>query len=176
MVRRIVTGHDDKGNPIIVSDGIPAVSSTSAHIPGSGRDLIWSTVYPAGPSIDPTPALTSVVPGPGQTVGLVISFPPDTAYTSPGIDFAAVGAEIADTLPGLAELFEADDPGAHQTPTVDYAVVLSGSVVLDLGGGRRTEVLPGDIVVQNGTRHAWRNPGTEAASVFFVLVGSERTV
>lgn len=176
MVRRIVTGNDDQGNPIIVSDGTPAVSSTSAHIPGSGRDLIWSTASPAEPGSDPTPTLTSVVPGPGETVGLVISFPPDIAYASPGIDFAAAGAEMFETLPGLAELFEPDNLGVHQTPTVDYGVVLSGSVVLDLGEGQRTELAPGDIVVQNGTRHAWRNTGSDAASVFFVLVGCEKTL
>ncbi len=75
-------------------------------------------------------------------------------------------------VPGLAELFEPDNPGMHTTPTVDYGVVLEGEIVLDLDAGETTLLRPGDVVVQNGTRHAWRNPGTRPATVFFVLIGT----
>jgi len=30
------------------------------------------------------------------------------------------------------------------------------------------------VVVQLGTRHAWRNPGDRPAQLFFVLIGAER--
>jgi quercetin dioxygenase-like cupin family protein len=62
----------------------------------------------------------------------------------------------------------------HTTPTVDYGVVLQGEIVLDLDNGETTELGAGDVIVQNGVRHAWRNPTTEPATVFFVLMGSER--
>ena len=60
----------------------------------------------------------------------------------------------------------------HTTPTVDYGVVLEGEIVLDLGAGESALLRAGDVVVQNGTRHAWRNPGTSPATVFFVMVGA----
>jgi quercetin dioxygenase-like cupin family protein len=60
----------------------------------------------------------------------------------------------------------------HTTPTVDYAVVLDGEILLDLDAGQTTLLLPGDVVVQNGTRHAWRNPGSTPATIFVVLIGT----
>lgn len=63
-------------------------------------------------------------------------------------------------------------PACTPPPTVDYAVVLDGDIVLDLDGGATALLHAGDIVVQNGTRHAWRNPGTRPATVFFVLIGT----
>ena len=56
-----------------------------------------------------------------------------------------------------------------------YGVVLSGEIVLDLDGGETAVLKPGDIVVQNATRHAWRNLGTEPATLFFVLIGAGGT-
>ena len=73
-------------------------------------------------------------------------------------------------FPGFAELFEPD--GMHTTVTVDYGVVLDGDIVLDLGDGETAKLQAGDVVVQNGTRHAWRNPGDKPATIFFVLMGS----
>jgi hypothetical protein len=44
--------------------------------------------------------------------------------------------------------------------------------VLDLDDGVTASLRAGDVVVQNGTRHAWRNPGPDPATVFFVLIGT----
>jgi len=33
---------------------------------------------------------------------------------------------------------------------------------------------PGDIVIQNGTRHAWRNKRAEPCVMYSVLVGAPR--
>ena len=125
---------------------------------------------PPEASADPTEALRSWVPGAGETIAQTVTFPPDSVYADPAFDFAAARAEQLTAVPGLAELFEADNPGMHTTPTVDYGVVLEGEIVLDLGAGE-SALRAGDVVVQNGTRHAWRNPGTGPATVFFVMVG-----
>jgi quercetin dioxygenase-like cupin family protein len=63
----------------------------------------------------------------------------------------------------------------HRTESVDYGIVLAGTVVLILDGGGETELHPGDVVVQRGTDHAWANPSDEPASVAFVLVGGRFT-
>jgi mannose-6-phosphate isomerase-like protein (cupin superfamily) len=62
----------------------------------------------------------------------------------------------------------------HRTRTVDYGVVLSGEIVLDLDG-EITTLRTGDIVVQNAARHDFRNPSSEPASVFFVMIGMDQS-
>jgi quercetin dioxygenase-like cupin family protein len=74
-------------------------------------------------------------------------------------------------VPGLAERFDPDDPGMHSTPTVDYAVVLEGEVWLVMAGGEGTLLRRGDVVIQNATRHAWRNRSERPATIATVLVG-----
>jgi quercetin dioxygenase-like cupin family protein len=76
--------------------------------------------------------------------------------------------------PGIAERFEPGNPGMHTTDTVDYVVVLAGEVWLELDDGQLTELRAGDTVVQNGTRHAWRNRSTEPVTLAVVQVGVAR--
>ncbi|WP_298500291.1 cupin domain-containing protein [uncultured Maritimibacter sp.] len=103
---------------------------------------------------------------------MVVTFPPDAVFGSEGFDFERAGAEHAVLSPGLAETFEPDNPGMHRTPTVDYVAVLSGRVVLELDDGATVALGPGDTVVQQGTRHAWRNPFDEPVSIAVVLTGA----
>ena len=48
----------------------------------------------------------------------------------------------------------------HRTITLDYGILISGSLTLILENNERTVLRPGDIVVQRGTLHAWENEGT----------------
>jgi quercetin dioxygenase-like cupin family protein len=57
---------------------------------------------------------------------------------------------------------------------VDYAIVLEGDVWLELDDGEEIHLKPHDVVVQNGTRHAWRNKGATPAKMAFVLIGAVR--
>ena len=173
MVRRVVTGLDEAGQPCIVSDGEPPVSDQYAHTAGFARSLVWRTGAP--PAAIAESAATNAgdyVPAPGETIALTVTFPPDAVFGDPGWDpMKAVGENLAMT-PGLAELFEPDAPGMHTTPTIDYVVVLDGKLILDLDNGRIVELNPGDIVVQNATRHAWRNPGDKPVTIFVSLMGA----
>jgi len=54
-----------------------------------------------------------------------------------------------------------DDPGMPPTETIDFEVILSGECILELDAGAEVMQRPGDTVVQNGTRHRWRNEGAE---------------
>ena len=51
----------------------------------------------------------------------------------------------------------------HTTDTIDFEVILSGEMILELDDGAETVLHPGDTVVQNGTRHRWGNRGNEPA-------------
>ena len=83
------------------------------------------------------------------------------------------GPELVEASPGIAERMEPDNPGMHQTPTVDYVTVVKGMVVLELDDGKAVELHPGDTVVQQGSRHAWRNPAKEPATISVVLLGAK---
>ncbi|HST85262.1 MAG TPA: cupin domain-containing protein [Kineosporiaceae bacterium] len=155
-----------------MSDGEPPISDKYAHTAGFARSLVWRTGAPPAP-VNETVATNaaSYVPGPGETIALTVTFPPDAVFADPSWDpIQAVGENFAMT-PGLAELFEPHAPGMHTSPTVDYVVVLDGKLVLDLDNGQAVELNPGDIVVQNSTRHAWRNPGDKPVTIFVSLMG-----
>lgn len=172
-IRRIVTGHDGEGRAIVAADGVPPRTDVFRHVPGMVSRLVWAT--PAAPALpyggdDPTPAVTSIVPAPGESRLLIVTFPPDSVFGSPGFDPQAAQRENLAISPGLAELFEPD--GMHQTPTVDYAIVLDGEVWLELDDGCAERLAQHDVVVQNGTRHAWRNKSTRPVTLAFVLIGA----
>ena len=73
---------------------------------------------------------------------------------------------------GLAAYLEPDAPGMHTTDTIDFEVVLDGEVSLELDDGVEVHLRPGDTVVQNGTRHAWRNHGDTTARLAVFLIGA----
>ena len=67
---------------------------------------------------------------------------------------------------------EPDAPGMHTTATIDFEVVLDGEVWLELDDGVEVHLRPGDTVVQNGTRHAWRNHGDTTARLAVFIIGA----
>ncbi|MCI0151409.1 cupin domain-containing protein [Paraburkholderia sediminicola] len=104
---------------------------------------------------------------------LKVVFPPDSVFASSDFDPGAAGAEYQAKLSGLAEAFEQDNPGMHRTDSLDYAVVLDGEIWLELDDSRETHLVQHDIVVQTGTRHAWRNRSNRSATMLFVLLGKQ---
>jgi hypothetical protein len=176
-IRRIVTGHNAQGQAIFVSDSAPPRTAVFKSIPGHACAQVWATSPGATlPHQDGDPTLErgALVPGPGGTSMLIVSFPPDAVMADPTRDPAVVGAELGPALPGLIERFEPDNPGMHTTDTVDYGIVLDGELWLELDNGAEKLVRSGDVVIQNGTRHAWRNRTDRLAKVAFVMVGRER--
>jgi Cupin domain len=172
-IRRVViTEHD--GKPVVASDGPSIRSHDFVHIQGMSESLLWST-RAADPIVDvPDQALRvrKRLPGPGETVFVVVRFPPDEVFRSSDFDAERASAEQRLVSPDLADLFDADGSGMHTTPTVDYVVVLDGEIWLDLGDGDPVHLRKGDTVVQNATRHGWRNLGTAPATLAVVMVGT----
>ena len=173
--RRVVVANTNRTSRV-VEDGVPPFSNEAVHTPGFASSLLWSTQ--AQPSstyngVDPTIGASTFVPGPGSTSLLMLTLPPDTIYLDPSYDPTAAGAEAVQNGPGLAELFEVDHPGMHTTPTVDYDVVIDGEVWLELSDGE-VHLRAGDVVVQHGTRHAWRNKSDKPTTILAVLIGERR--
>jgi quercetin dioxygenase-like cupin family protein len=68
------------------------------------------------------------------------------------------------------------EPGAaarwHRTDSVDYAIVISGEMWMELDEGE-VHLNRGDVVIQRGTIHNWVNRGTEPCIMAFVLIATE---
>jgi quercetin dioxygenase-like cupin family protein len=62
----------------------------------------------------------------------------------------------------------------HTTDGIDYVLVVSGEVTLELDDGERTVLRAGDVVIQIGTQHAWRNRGTGPCTIVGVAIGADR--
>jgi hypothetical protein len=174
-IRRVVTGVDAAGHSVVVSDAIAPRFHDFASIPGMSETLVWET-RPGEPipatATDTTLETTSLVAARGATQLKIVRFPPDSVFADPSFDPGAAASEQAAAQPGLAELFEPDAPGMHATPTIDYALVLEGEITLELDDEVLVPIARGEVVVQNGTRHAWRNLTSAPATVAFFVVGS----
>ena len=71
---------------------------------------------------------------------------------------------IVDMLPGGASPM-------HRSNSIDYGIVISGEVELEVDGAATKLLGPGAIVVQRGTMHLWRNRSTtETCRIAFVLI------
>jgi quercetin dioxygenase-like cupin family protein len=65
-------------------------------------------------------------------------------------------------------------PLMHRTQSLDYGVVLEGEIEMELDDGSVTLMRRGDVAVQRGTKHSWRNPSSTAwARMLFVLQDCE---
>ena len=174
QVRRIVTGNDNNGRAVFVSDGAPPWSKQFEHTPGFASTVVWTASPHRAPNsgADTSPQMTHFIPAPGESRFVTLSFPPDSVFADPKFDFAAAMKENAEESPGMGQYFEKDNPGMHATPTIDYGIVLEGEVWLELDDGKEVLMKKHDVVVQNGTRHAWRNKSDKPVKMAFVLIGA----
>jgi len=174
LPRRVVTGVRG-GRSVVVSDGAVPNAHHYTAIPGMMTSIVYATAAtPLLPQDDreTAPPGLRVPPAPGDTRLMIVTFPPDSSMSHPGFDPAAADAEQRTFIPGLAELFEPDAPGMHRTQTLDYDIVLDGEIWLELDDGETTHLRAGDVAVQCGTRHAWRNFSDRTATMCFVLIGA----
>lgn len=172
-IRRVVTGHDERGRAVVVDDAVVAPITLSL-LPGFETIELWHTnATPGMPDELGEAGAPRYFPPPGGTVLRVVTFPPDgSGMLAPDFDIAAAFDEANEKVPDLVAKLEPDNPGMHTTDSVDYGIVLEGELELELDDGATTTVLPGTIVVQRGTRHAWRNRTDRPARMAFVLVGA----
>lgn len=139
--RRVVTGHDANGRAIIRSD----MTFPLERIPSGDADfaLIWTTAAVPADNNDE-------IDGRDRPADLTLR----------GGSVIRVG----DLLPGCVSPM-------HRSNSIDYGIVISGQVELELDDGEMRLLAPGDIIVQCGTIHLWRNPSeTETCRMIWVLI------
>lgn len=165
-IRRVVTGHDLDGKAVVLIDGI-AGNARVRGASGLTSTLLWVT--------EETPAEISgradradrdigVAPPPNGSILRIVDFPPLPSENK-SIDHASVIREM-----GLAhDSQSARHPFTHRTKSIDYAIVLSGEIDMLLDESE-VHLKAGDVLIQQGTSHAWVNHGAETCRIAFVLI------
>ena len=175
--RRVVTGHR-AGKSVVLSDQRrqPYKFKTVA---GFEQTYMWSTngTLESDPNKVERELPKSALPPANGSILHVVTFPPArTAASSISDpwqpDPAQAAQEFLTRLPGLADTFERDGSQMHVTQTVDYAILLDGELWLELDDGEMVHLVAGVIVVQQATRHGWRNKSEHPATIAFVMLGA----
>lgn len=133
---------------------------------------IWGTSDGAPQFMDPRePRFEPYFPGPGATRFSIFMLPPDSSFTDVSVDGGKASGDHLGIADAHAE--ENEDAAFHATPSIDYIFVAEGQVELELDGGNRELLTKGSVLVQRGTRHAWRNTSSEPVLLVCVMVGVE---
>ncbi|HEV8625976.1 MAG TPA: cupin domain-containing protein [Acidimicrobiia bacterium] len=173
-IRRVVTGQQLDGTSVVVSDG-PVEPIEVALIPGSAFHSVWGADDAVClPSEGQRPPAHGWFPPPTGHRFCFLTVAPDSVTRSDDLDFAGAFAELDNKLPGLRDVLEPGNPGMHTTDTVDLGIVLRGEVILELDDGHEVRLSAGDVFVQNGTRHAWRNRTDQPCTLAITLIGARR--
>src|SRR6266542_2981603 len=121
QLRRVVTGHDDKGRAVVKIDEVS--KNLVSGRPGATACVVGTTLN-------------------NGTVFRVVEFGPGVA------------------------------PRNHRTDSIDYAVVMSGEIDMELDDSV-VHLKAGDVLVQRGTIHNWINRGTQPCVIAFVLIDAK---
>ena len=141
-VRRVVTGHDREGRAIATIDEV-SQNLRSAR-PGATACVVWTSH----------------------------GFPVDnTGEADEGRRETGTTLDNG-TVFRILELQPGNTPRVHRTDSLDYAVVMSGEIDMELDGST-THLTAGDVIVQRGTVHNWVNRGTEPCVIAFVLIAAK---
>jgi quercetin dioxygenase-like cupin family protein len=143
QIRRVVTGHDGNGHAIIKIDEI--ASNVISNRPGASSCVVWSTK--------------------GFPVDNDGFADPTTGSFKTTVDNGSV-FRIVRYEPGV-------NPRNHRTDSIDYAVVISGAIEMELDDKVMVQLKAGDVLVQRGTIHNWVNRGSEACVIAFVLISAK---
>jgi quercetin dioxygenase-like cupin family protein len=142
QLRRVVTGHDADGRAVVKIDEI--TKNPPSGRPGRSACVVWTT---EGFPVDNT----GDEDGGTRQVGTTLNN---------GTVF-----RVVEFMPGVS-------PRVHRTDSIDYAVVMSGEIDMELDDSV-VHLKAGDVVVQRGTIHNWVNNGSESCVIAFVLIDAK---
>lgn len=141
-VRRVVTAHDVNGRALVKIDEVG--KNLVSGRPGQTACVVWSTEsFP----VDNTGASDEGLREVGTTLNNGTVF------------------RVVEFAPGVA-------PRVHRTDSIDYAVVISGEIDMELDDAV-VQLKAGDVLVQRGTIHNWINRGFEPCVIAFVLIDAK---
>lgn len=139
-IRRVVTGHTEEGKAVFLTD-----------------EEFETLVIPSGDAAMATIWTTATVPA--DCNDNIDGRLRDAGTTLKGGSVI----RVVDMLPGASSPM-------HRTSSIDYGIVLSGSIELELEDGAIKTVGESGIIVQRGTIHRWKNPSkSKICRIVFVL-------
>jgi quercetin dioxygenase-like cupin family protein len=142
QLRRVVTGHDANGRAVVEIDEI--TQNPPSGRPGRSACVVWTTE----------------------------SFPVDNTGNEDG-GKRQVGTTLKNgTVFRVVEFMPGVSPRVHRTDSIDYAIVMSGEIDMELDDSA-VHLKAGDVLVQRGTIHNWVNRGTESCIIAFVLIDAQ---
>jgi quercetin dioxygenase-like cupin family protein len=142
QMRRVITGHDAAGQATVKIDDI--VENSFEGRPGATVYPVWSSVgFPINNDGQEDEGLRKT----GTTL------PNGTIF------------RVLEFAPGLA-------PRNHRTDSIDYGIILSGEIDMELDGSS-VHLKAGDVLVQRGTIHNWINRGSETCVIAIVLIDAK---
>ncbi|KAF7193234.1 Ascochitine biosynthesis cluster protein 2 [Pseudocercospora fuligena] len=149
---RVITTHDANGKAII-STAIPEQPKAQVVSNGDASFILGYATDQYPVDLNEDKDLTAYQHYASQPPGLVIS--------------GGTVLRYVDMAPGITSPM-------HRTVSLDYGIVIEGEIELILGSGETRRVFPGDVVVQRGTMHAWRNVSSDKyARMLYVLQESK---
>ncbi|ESZ98501.1 hypothetical protein SBOR_1163 [Sclerotinia borealis F-4128] len=162
--QRLITTTDGNGKAILE----PGISPNPVWQPIQNNDMSFFLGY----STHQFPASLAHAPSSHNSTSTtpidIASYTHDLS-SPPGLSISSgTVLRFVDFAPGIA-------CPMHKTVSLDYGVVLEGSIELELDGGEKRLMKRGDVCVQRATNHAWRNvtEGGGWARMMFVLTAVE---
>jgi quercetin dioxygenase-like cupin family protein len=141
-LRRVVTGHDANGRAVVKIDEVS--KNLVSGRPGATSCVVWTTEsFPVNNTGDADESIRQV----GTTLNNGTVF------------------RVVEFAPGVARR-------NHRTDSIDYAVVMSGEIDMELDDSV-VHLKTGDVLVQRGTIHNWVNRGTQPCVVAFILIDAK---
>jgi quercetin dioxygenase-like cupin family protein len=142
-LRRIVTGHDAEGKSCIIIDDVDA----NARVTGEGN--LSATVW--------------------RTHEMPCNIAIGAHVKDEGAGHVGTPPPVNGTRLAITEIPPGGVGTMHRTDTLDYVIILAGSIDMDLDK-ESVRLYTGDVIVQCGTNHRWVNRSDAPARVAFVLM------
>jgi quercetin dioxygenase-like cupin family protein len=144
-VRRVITGHDSSKTAQVIRDDVAQNVNVR---PQASSTTIWCT---------------EAVP---------VKIHPYQDGEDMGARRITSGTPPNGTRFMIMDLFPGCQGAMHRTDTVDYVMVMEGEVEMRMDDSR-VLLKAGDVLVQQGTNHAWTNPTDKHARLAIVLVDAQ---
>jgi mannose-6-phosphate isomerase-like protein (cupin superfamily) len=165
-MRRVVTGHRN-GKSVIIEDA--EILAKEMPFEGKMTALWMAKTTPIIPfeERDLKKDFPPSMPKPEEMRLILAVLPPDEVV------FKKAREKGTDPVETWHQYFK-DDYGMHTTDTIDYVIIQSGEIWMEVDDGVEVHLKAGDCVIQNGTRHAWRNKSSGNCIMLAVNVGAKR--
>jgi mannose-6-phosphate isomerase-like protein (cupin superfamily) len=170
-IRRVVVGHDAAGKAFAAFDADVVPKQRSPG--GNAVANLWITAEsPAdvNKSEDRSQAQIGVPPPANGTIFRIVDFPPASssgAASHSGHEKTLTAMGIDPKTQGYAR-----HANTHRTKSIDYAIVLDGEIDM-LMDDSEIHLQAGDVLIQQGTNHAWVNNSDKPCRIAFVLIDAE---